>query len=52
MNIALSNKSLALIVLVLLTAIIVTLFAIRAVAHINVLPLFNPRHMAAVTSHY
>ena len=52
MNIALSNKSLALIVLVLLTAIIVTLFAISAVAHIDVWHLFNVGHMAAASSQY
>jgi hypothetical protein len=51
MNIALNNKMLALIVLVLLTAIIVTLFAISMVAHIDVLHFFNPS-VAVGASHY
>ena len=52
MNIALSNKSLALIVLVLLTAIIVTLFTISAVAHIDVWHFFSASHVAAISSQY
>ena len=51
LNLALNNKMLALIVLVLLTAVIVALFLFSTVAHVNVWHLFSVSP-AVTTSHY
>jgi len=52
MNLALNNKMLALIVLVLLTAVIATLFVASTVAHIDIWHFFNAGSMAVGSSHY
>jgi hypothetical protein len=52
LNLALNNKMLALIVLVLLTAVIATLFIASTVAHIDIWHFFNVGSMAVTTGHF